>query len=220
MTTHAVDEMEPLDLELLQEFVGEEAAESLEAALEGLENGARLFIYPGDLVVDGDVSSKQLLAGCEGFEEPEGATASDRAFTIFVRGNLTVSGVLHVAQYHDLYVQRDARVGSVLSHTGNLVVRGKLEATGVIAVECNEEGGFLHAASCDAPLLCRFGQGGWDWAVSNRAGRTEVWEIPGDPNFVALGKALSQLGAEATFDGVRQLVVAGRTAELLRGVAP
>lgn len=208
-----VDEMEPLDVELLQQFVGD-AADSLESALDGLANGAPLFVWPGNLRFDGNVSSQDLLAQCPGFEPPVGHTASERAFTMFIRGTVEVAGVLEIAQYHDVFVQRDVRAGSIVGHTGNLVVRGNLSAREVIAFECNEEGGFLHAASCEAPLLCRFGRGGWEWAVSNRSGQ-EIWEISEDPDCVRLRAALAQLGVDQSLRGIRDVLASGRAAELL-----
>jgi hypothetical protein len=214
MTELAVAQMAPLDLELMQELVGEQAAESLESALEGLASGAPLFVWPGDLHVEGNVSSRELLAHRAEFEAPLGQTASDRAFTIFIQGNLDVSGVLRIDQYHDVFVQRDVRARSIVGHTGNLVAGGQVSATEIVAFECNEEGGFLHAASCDVPLLCRFGQGGWEWAVSN-FGKAEIWEIPGDAEFVALRDALTRLGVETTWRGVNEIVASGRSTELL-----
>ena len=211
-----VQEMEPLDLELLRQFVGETAAETLEEVLEALvENGAPLFVWPGDLRVEENTSSAQLLAGRTGFEAPHGDYADARAFTIFINGDLDVTGVLRVDQYHNLYVKGNLRARSIVSHTGNLLVKGQIVADEIVAFDCNEEGGFLHGASCDVPLLCRFGDSYWYWAVSNAVGKKELWENNDDPEFAALVRALESNGVEPTWFGLVEIVTSGRTAELL-----
>jgi hypothetical protein len=140
----------------------------------------------------------------------------DTNYTIFVRGNLEVTGVLSITQYHDVYVRGDVRAKSILSHTGNLIAAGRIDVENVIAFECNEEGGLLYGASCHAPLLCHLGGG--DWAVKN-TGKTVHGESYQDPEFVALLKALAGLGVEAmhykAYPGVRSLVAGGRAGALL-----
>lgn len=197
--------------------MGEDAAESLDDAIDGLLHGTPVFEWPADLTIEGDVSSNALLTHLPGFEAPAGTRPPDTNFTIFIRGNLTVSGVLKVVQYHDLYVLGDVHARSISSHTGNLVVSGRITADEVIAFECNEEGGLLHGASCVAPLLCRFSDdgGGPEWAVENE-GPMEHWQRTA--GFEVLEVALAGLGVEASFGGLRELVYAGRAAELLRAL--
>ena len=204
----------PLELDEIVEIVGEDAAENLEDELDALLREAPVFEWSGDLRIEGDVTSNELFAQLAGFEAPEGATAYDRSFGVLVRGNLEVSGVLSVAQYHDVFVVGDVQARSISSHTGNLVVSGRITADEVIAFECNEEGGLLHGASCGVPLLCRFSGdgGGPQWAVENE-GPIEHWQRT--PGFEELTAALAGLGVEASFSGLRELVCAGRAPELL-----
>ena len=217
MASTEVAKRGPLRLAEIVEFVGEEAAESLDDALDALLHGTPVFEWEGDLRVEGDVASNTLLARLPGFEPPAGTRPPDTNFTVFIRGNLEISGVLKVVQYHDLYVMGDVHARSVSSHTGNLVVSGRITADEVIAFECNEEGGLLHGGSCRAPLLCRFSDdgGGPEWAFEN-AGPVEHWQRT--PGFEVLEAALAGLGVEQSFRGLRELVYAGRAAELLRAL--
>jgi len=222
MTALVIEKRDPLDLSMIRGFVGDDAAEVLDDALELLLNGAPLFTCMGDLRIEGDVSSKDLLAHCgAGFEAPAGKPPESN-FTVFVRGSLEVTGVLKVLQYHDVYLRDSLRARSILSHTGNLVVKGPIVADDVVAFTCNEEGGLLHAASCDVPLLCHLGDGG-DWAVANATGKKTIHGADfSDPDFEALLEALARLGVKAlpqyAFSGVRDLVAAGRSAELLQAL--
>ena len=220
MTELAIEIREPLDLPMVQVFVGEEAADGLDDALEKLPNGATVFAWLDDLRIEGDISSKELLARCPGFVAPTGEQPWDNYFTIFVRGNVEITGVLEVNQYYDVYVRGNVRARSILSHTGNLLATGSVTADEVMAFECNEEGGLLHGASCDVPVLCHFGGG--DWVVDNQNGKTIHGEVWDDPDFVALLEVLKGLGVGSTprdaFRGVRELVRSGRINELLRAL--
>lgn len=215
----SVETRPPIDLVTVQQFVGEDAAEELEDALERLPNGAPVFAWLGDLRIEGDVSSKELLARCPGFEAPAGKPP-DSNFTVFIRGNLEISGALKVEQYHDVYVRGDVRARTILSHTGNLLATGQVKADEIIAFESNEEGGLLHGASCEVPLLCHFGSG--DWAVSNEKGKTIHGEDWSDPEFVALLEIFARLGVKSApqyaFSGMREVVTSGRARELLRAL--
>lgn len=208
----------PLDRSAIQAFVGDEAAEALDDALDGLINNVAVFTHMGDLRIDGDVSTNDLLAQCPGFVAPTGENPWDRHFTIFIRGRLEVGGVLRVAQYFDLYVRDDLRARSILGHTGNLIVKGAVTADEIIAFRCTEEGGLFHGASCDVPLLCQLGGG--DWSVTNSTGRTIHGEDFSDRDFIALREALGQLGQgtgpQDAYAGIRDLVTSNRAAELLR----
>lgn len=221
MSATPIEERPPLTDVAIRGFIGDDAAETLDDALDGLLNGAPVFTYMGDLRIEGDIKSSQLLAGRPGFQPPVGdGRPPDTTYSIFVRGNLEVAGVLSIDQYHDVYVRGDLRAKSILSHTGNLIAAGRIDVDDVIAFECNEEGGLLHGASCHVPLLCHFGGG--DWAVTN-TGTTVHGEDYQDPEFVALLKALETLGVEAmahkAFSGVRSLVAGGRVGALLDALA-
>lgn len=218
VTQQNVRERAPLRFAEIRELIGEDAAETLDSALDGLLHASPVFEWPEDLKIDGDTSSRALLAHLPGFEAPPGAHPPDTNYTIVVRGNLTISGTLEVVQYHDLYVLNDLHARSISSHTGNLVVAGRITASEVIAFECNEEGGVLHGASCTVPLLCRFSDdgGGPEWAVENE-GPMEHWERT--PGFEALEGALARLGVDASFRGLRDLVRSGRATELLEALA-
>ena len=80
------------------------------------------------------------------------------------------------------------------------------------------EANVLYGRSCSAPLLCRFGwgDGGWDWAVANE--KTEIWEIPDHPKWIALRAALGRLGVTPNFNGVRDLVASRRIGQLLQAI--
>ena len=112
MTELAIEIREPLDLPMVQGFVGEEAADGLDDALEKLPNGATVFAWLDDLRIEGDISSKELLARCPGFVAPTGEQPWDNYFTIFVRGNVEITGVLEVNQYYDVYVRGNVRARS------------------------------------------------------------------------------------------------------------
>ena len=218
MSERAIEIRAPLDLAMVTGFVGEDAAEEL--ALERLPNGSPVFAWLDDLRIEGDISSKELIAKCPGFAAPTGEQPWDNYFTIFIRGNVEITGVLEMDQYYDVYVRGDLRARSILSHTGNLLATGTVTADEVMAFECNEEGGLLHGSSCDVPLLCHFGGG--DWVVENQKGKTIHGEDWDDPDFVALRGVLKDLGvpsaAQHAFRGVRELVTSGRTPELLRAL--
>lgn len=128
--------------------------------------------------------------------------------------------MLTALQYHDVYVEGDVHARSILCHSGTLVATGQIKATDVIAFEVNEEGGVLHGAGCKASLLCRFGSGGPEWAVSNQDKKAEIREISDAPELKALKKVLQGLRVSRDWQGVRELVTAGRSAELLRALGP
>ncbi|HPH68128.1 MAG TPA: hypothetical protein PLF40_20365, partial [Kofleriaceae bacterium] len=115
MSKLSIEVREPLNLSMVQGFVGEEAAEAFDDALEKLPNGSVVFAWLDDLRIEGDISSKELLAQCPGFVEPSGEQPWDKYFTIFVRGNLEVTGVLKMNQYYDVYVRGNLRARSIVS---------------------------------------------------------------------------------------------------------
>lgn len=109
-------------------------------------------IIGGDLCVEGDVSSRALPAGLEGFTRKD----SEGHF-IIVLGNLVVRGNLEVEQYFDLIVAGDVDAHSYRSHSGNFVATGELRARDIICTEANEEGGIFQPRKARAPAWVRVG---------------------------------------------------------------
>ncbi len=220
MTKPTIEVRSPLTREAVEGFIGEDAAERLDDELDVVINGLPVFTCMGDLHLSGDVDSSDLLVGCPDFERPQGQRFVERAFTVFVRGDLTIDGTLKVSQYHDVYVRGDLRARNVLSHSGNLVVKGTITTDDVVAFETNEEGGLLHGDSCSASLLLHLGSMDWAVEASGRVIDGAVWS---DADYVSLLSTLERLGVEAkpgkAYAGVSALVAAGRARELVDAVA-
>lgn len=107
----------------------------------------------GDLVIDGDVTSKALPMGLEGF------TLNDaNGYFVIVLGDLLVRGNLEVTQYYSLVVAGDVEVHSYRSHSGNFVGTGELRARDLICIEANEEGGIFRPSKASAPAWVRAGE--------------------------------------------------------------
>jgi photosystem II stability/assembly factor-like uncharacterized protein len=119
---------------------------------EGLDEPDALMgnVWPavvigGDLVIDGDVCSKDLAAGLEGF-----TGKYTNGHLVIVLGNLQVRGNLEVEQYFDLIVAGDVDVHSYRSHSANFVATGQLRARDIICTEANEEGGVFRPGKASA----------------------------------------------------------------------
>ncbi|MFK8001541.1 MAG: hypothetical protein AB8H86_18240 [Polyangiales bacterium] len=109
-------------------------------------------IIGGDLLIEGDVSSKALPAGLEGYTRKDSA-----GHFIIVLGNLVVRGNLEVEQYFDLIVAGDVDAYSYRSHSANFVATGELRARDIICTEANEEGGIFQPRKARAPAWVRVG---------------------------------------------------------------
>jgi antitoxin component YwqK of YwqJK toxin-antitoxin module len=195
----AIDALQPGEVVVLEssdwEFVSElvevdfEENDDFDYHICGREHP--LVFLRGDIQVDGDTTSHELVTKLPDFE------LDAEEFGIVVVGDLAVSGHLDLDELSPLFVTGNVKASSITNSYGSLIVSGSIAAQFVF-VNSADEGGLLHAETCATPLMISAG-GATDWETEG----PELW-LEANGYFprqkAALEYALTELGFDLAIE--------------------